>query len=74
MAEGEPKEYAGRFFCATCGLSAFARSGDENERHLGAVDVPNQLTQSYESWVIRREPRLPQFLDTKMYLLDLMET
>ncbi|MBF9050024.1 GFA family protein [Roseobacter sp. HKCCD9010] len=45
----EPKEDARRFFCATCGSSVFARSGDENERHLGAVDVPNQLTQSYES-------------------------
>lgn len=74
MAEGEPKEDARRFFCATCGSFVFARSGDENELHLGAVDVPNQPTQSYESWVIRREARLPLFLDTKMYLRDLMET
>ena len=72
--EREPNEDAGRFFCAICGSFVFARSGDENELHLGAVDVPNQLTRSYESWVIRREPRLPLFLDTKMYLRDLMET
>lgn len=72
--EREPNEDAGRFFCATCGSFVFARSVDENELHLGALDAPNQLTPSCESWVIRREARLPLFLDTKMYLRDLMET
>ena len=29
--EGETRDYAGRFFCPSCGSSVFARSGDEIE-------------------------------------------
>lgn len=59
--DGAPREYAGRFFCPHCGSSVFAQSGDEIEVHLGALDAPDQLTPTYESWVIRREAWLPPF-------------
>jgi hypothetical protein len=59
--EGEPTGYKGRFFCSHCGSSVFARTGDEVEVHLGAFDVPNQFTPTYESWIIRREAWLPPF-------------
>ena len=42
--EGETRGYAGRFFCPDCGSSVSARSGDEIEVHLGALDSPDQLT------------------------------
>ncbi|NIZ62861.1 aldehyde-activating protein [Sedimentitalea sp. CY04] len=59
--EGEPRDYAGRFFCPNCGSSVYARSGDEIEVHLGILDTPGQLTPTYECWTTRREPWLPQF-------------
>ena len=37
--EGETSAYAGRHFCPLCGSSVFARSGDEVEVHLGALDA-----------------------------------
>lgn len=58
---GDPREYAGRFFCPRCGSSVFARSDEEIEVHLGSLDAPDQLTPTYESWVIRREAWLPPF-------------
>jgi hypothetical protein len=59
--EGEAREYEGRFFCPRCGSSVFARSEDEIEVNLGSLDAPDQLTPTYESWVIRRESWLPPF-------------
>ena len=55
------KDYAGRFFCPRCGSSVFSRASDEIEVHLGSLDAPDQLTPSYELWVIRRESWLPDF-------------
>lgn len=59
--EGETRDYAGRHFCPRCGSSVFGRSDDEVEVHLGALDAPDQLTPTYESWVVRREGWLPPF-------------
>lgn len=58
---GETADYAGRFFCPRCGSSVFARSADEIDVHLGALDAPDQLLPSYESWTTRRESWLPPF-------------
>ncbi len=58
---GQTNEYAGRHFCPRCGSSVFARTGDEIEVHLGALDAPDQLTPTYELWTIRREGWLPPF-------------
>ena len=58
---GQPNKYAGRFFCPCCDSSVFARSGDEIEVHLGALDVPDQFVPDYELWKIRRESWLPPF-------------
>jgi hypothetical protein len=58
---GETSDYAGRNFCPVCGSSVFARTGDEVELHLGALDEPGQFEPSYECWTIRREPWLPRF-------------
>ena len=59
--EGETRAYQGRHFCPRCGSSVFARSGDEIEVHLGALDAPNQLKPTYELWTVRRESWLPPF-------------
>ena len=59
--EGETHDFRGRHFCPRCGSSVFARSGDEVEVHLGALDAPDQLMPTYESWVVRRESWLPPF-------------
>lgn len=58
---GQTRAYKGRHFCPTCGSSVFARSGDEIEVHLGALDAADQLIPTYESWTIRRESWLPAF-------------
>ncbi|QIB32406.1 GFA family protein [Ancylobacter pratisalsi] len=68
--EGDTRDYAGRFFCPTCGSSVFGRSGDEIEVNLGALDDPNQLTPTYELWTIRREAWLPAFPMTRHYPRD----
>ena len=52
---GELRSYQGRWFCPTCGSSVLARSGEEVELHLGALDAPDQFTPDYELWVERRE-------------------
>jgi len=65
--EGETRDYAGRHFCPRCGSSVYARSGDEVEVHLGALDAPDQLEPSYESWTVRRETWLPPFPHMKRY-------
>jgi hypothetical protein len=68
--EGETRAYAGRHFCPRCGSSVFARSGDEIEVHLGALDAPDQFTPTYESWTIRREAWLPAFPVARSYQRD----
>ncbi|MFW9265590.1 GFA family protein [Pseudomonas sp. NR3] len=67
---GEPRDYAGRFFCPNCGSSLFARSGDEIEVHLGTLDTPDQLTPTYECWTVRRESWLPAFPLARRYQHD----
>lgn len=58
---GETAAYNGRHFCPRCGSSVFAVSGDEVEVHLGALDMPDQLSPDYECWTSRREAWLPAF-------------
>ncbi len=64
---GTSHSYAERYFCPTCGSPVFARTGDEIEIHLGCLDTPNQLRPSYESWTVRRESWLPEFIGMKHY-------
>lgn len=61
VVEGETRDFAGRHFCPHCGSSVFARSGDEIELSLGALDAPDQLAPTYELWTVRREGWLPPF-------------
>jgi hypothetical protein len=51
---GETAQYEGRHFCPRCGSSVFARTGDEIELHLGALDTPDAFTPEYELWCVRR--------------------
>ena len=67
---GEAHDYAGRFFCPSCGSSVFGRSADEVEVNLGALDAPDQLMPTYESWIVRRESWLPPFPFTRGYDRD----
>jgi len=67
---GETHHYRDRHFCPNCGSSVFARSGDEVELYLGALDEPNQLTPSYECWTTRRETWLPNFPEMRHYEHD----
>src|SRR6476661_3553164 len=68
--EGETRDYAGRHFCPRCGSSIFARTADEIEVALGALDAPDQLTPTYENWTIRREAWLPPFPFDRHYERD----
>lgn len=68
--EGEPHHYQGRFFCAACGSSVFARSADEIEINLGTLDAPDRLMPTYESWTVRRETWLPPFPLAHHYMRD----
>ncbi|MGI9389489.1 MAG: GFA family protein [Boseongicola sp.] len=68
--EGETGDYAGRNFCLLCGSPVFARTADEIEVHLGILDAPDQLTPTYESWVVRREAWLPPFPLARVYERD----
>src|ERR1700736_5081511 len=68
--EGETRDYVGRSFCPRCGSSVFARSADEIEVNLGSLDAPDQLTPTYESWIVRRESWLPPFPLTRRYDRD----
>lgn len=67
---GATQAYQGRHFCPRCGSSVFARTGDEIEVHLGALDAPDQLRPSYECWRERREAWLPDFPDVTSYARD----
>ena len=64
---GETGDYNGRNFCPRCGSSVFARSDDEVEVHLGALDEPDRFMPSYESWSARREGWLPEFAGMTRY-------
>ncbi len=68
--EGETRAYADRHFCPRCGSSVFARSADEIEVHLGALDAPDQLVPTYECWTLRRESWLPAFPRTRTFERD----
>ena len=68
--EGETRDYAGRCFCPRCGSSVFARSGDEIEVHLGALDAADRLMPTYELWTVRREGWLPPFPVDRRYERD----
>ncbi|WIY25899.1 GFA family protein [Parasedimentitalea psychrophila] len=70
LVEGETRDYIGRHFCPQCGSSVFARSGDEVEVHLGALDAADQLVPTYESWTEHRETWLPPFPETRLYQRD----
>ncbi len=59
--DGETNHFEGRHFCPRCGSSVFARTGDEIELHLGAMDAPDQFKPEYELWCVRREGWLPKF-------------
>ncbi len=67
---GETRDFAGRYFCPQCGSPTFARSGDEVEVHLGALDEPGQLIPEYESWCVHRERWLPVFENMQHYERD----
>jgi hypothetical protein len=68
--EGETRDYAGRHFCPRCGSSVFARSADEVEVHLGALDAPDQFVPTYECWGVRREAWLPPFAGMRRFDRD----
>ena len=68
--DGETRDYAGRFFCPSCGSSVFSRSADEIEVCLGSLDAPDQLRPTYELWTVRREAWLPPFPLTRRYDRD----
>ncbi|WP_043308836.1 GFA family protein [Pseudomonas sp. ML96] len=68
--EGETHSYAGRHFCPRCGSQVFARTGDEVEVSLGALDAPDQLQPTYELWTCRRETWLPAFPLRRSYVGD----
>lgn len=58
---GRTRAFCGRNFCPVCSASVIARTGDEIEVHLGALDEPGRFTPTYEGWTLRREAWLPAF-------------
>ncbi len=70
VVTGETRAYAGRHFCPTCGSSVFARSGDEIEVSLGALDETDRFVPTYELWTVRRESFLPPFPLGRRYPRD----
>jgi len=67
---GDTRSYAGRHFCPRCGSSVFTRNAVEVELNLGSLDAPDQLTPTYECWVVRREAWLPAFQLASSYEHD----
>ena len=67
---GETRDYAGRHFCPRCGSSVFARTGDEVEVSVGALDEIDRFRPTYELWTVRRESWLPPFPGLKGYERD----
>lgn len=72
--EGETRDFKGRHFCPRCGSSVFDRYADEVEVQLGALDSPDQLMPTYESWTGRRENWLPPFPLTQRHKRDRTST
>ncbi len=68
--QGQFQDYAGRCFCPRCGSSVFARTGDEIEVSLGALDAPDRFLPTYELWTVRREAWLPPFPLQRRYERD----
>ncbi|WP_439815628.1 GFA family protein [Zavarzinia sp. CC-PAN008] len=68
--QGVLHDYRGRCFCPRCGSSVLARTGDEVEVNLGALDEPDRLRPTYESWTTRREAWLPPFPLAHHYARD----
>lgn len=64
---GVTHHYRERHFCPRCGSSVFARSDDEIEVGLGALDATSMLRPTYELWTIRREDWLPRGAEMKQY-------
>ncbi|WP_224823647.1 GFA family protein [Cognatishimia sp. MH4019] len=67
---GETLDHAGRHSCKTCGSSVFARTENEIELHLGAMDMPDQFTPEYECWTLRREAWLSPVPGARQYSRD----
>ena len=67
---GETRDYRGRRFCPICGSSVLARSGDEIEVPIGALDEIDRLVPTYELWTVRREGWLPEFPVRRRYERD----
>jgi hypothetical protein len=67
---GEAHDFQGRHFCPACGSPVFARTGDEIEVNLGALDQPDQFRPTYELWTCRREAWLPAFSGMRQYSKD----
>jgi hypothetical protein len=67
---GETRDFAGRHFCPRCGSSVFARTGDEVEVSVGALDEIDRFRPTYELWTVRRESWLPPFPGMKGYERD----
>lgn len=65
---GDYRDYQGRCFCPDCGSSVFARSDDEVEVHLGALDAPDMFVPTYENWTLRREGWLPELSSMRHYV------
>lgn len=72
--DGETNAYEGRHFCPRCGSSVFARTEDEIEVHLGALDAPDQFVPTYEGWTDRREAWLPPFPTSQTFDRDRTST
>ena len=68
--QGETRDFAGRHFCPRCGSSVFARTGDEVEVSVGALDEIDRFRPTYELWTVRRESWLPPFPGLKGYERD----
>jgi hypothetical protein len=51
-----------RYFCRSCGSPVFSRDegSDEIELFMGAFDEIGRFAPTYEIWVQRREPWLPE--------------
>ncbi|MCZ8376829.1 MAG: GFA family protein [Beijerinckiaceae bacterium] len=68
--EGVTGAYAGRHFCTTCFSPVYAKTGDETEIPLGALDKPDVFVPTYELWTTRRESWLPSFDGMRRYPHD----
>ena len=68
--EGEMKGWESspgyvRWFCPRCGSRVVGGMEGEQEISLGSFDEPGQFTPQYESWLVRKEPWMPQVADSQ---------